>query len=334
MDGLIALSLANNYTDSVGDEIKSSKKLVIPDGTTVVTAAMVPDRDIECVELPGSVARIDDEAFMNCKYLKLIYVNQPSDEKIEIGRCAFLGCTNLETFVGQYVGQHSPFIEIALKNVAESAFEGCVRLNSLILLSGNVGARAFLDCAHLTCCFITEADLIGDSAFHDCINLNCVVFGNCISVDIDASAFDSCVNLKNLSFELSAINTIGERSFKDCWSLEQIGMELVQSIDHDAFRNSGIKYLVIPDSVTTIASSNFIDQCDQLTDIIIKGTPDICDLDSYAIISRCLRIYVREDNLSFFQNHQLWSVIYNMGIIVKTEDYLDYLLHTKGINLY
>lgn len=331
MDGLIALSLAKNYIDSVGDEIKSSKKLIIPDGTTVVTAAMVPDRDIEYVELPGSVARIDDEAFMNCKYLKSVHIHKTIDDLgyIEIGSRAFLGCSGLETFEGHDLS----IMEIALKNVSESAFEDCINLNVFFKLSGDIGMRAFYRCLKLTCCIIANIDLIGSEAFSYCCNLNYVNFYNSFSIEVGSYAFCNCVNLKNFSFDSSAFDSIGQSAFEGCLSLEQIGLEVVKSISYHAFDSSGIKYLIIDNLTTTIASNNFINNCYQLTDIIIFGTPDIINLDSYAITSHCLRIFVREDNLSFFQNHQLWSVIYNMGIIVKIEDNLDYLRYTKGINI-
>ena len=340
MDGFIALSLANNYTDSVGDEIKSSKKLVIPDGTTVVTAAMVPDRDIEYVELPGSVARIDDEAFMNCRRLKYIHCGEKhlgDPSYIEIGESAFCNCVSLAVFLED---NGTNEIEINFENVETTAFKNCISLISCFELHGDIGDSAFANCRSLSFCRIESVNSIGNIAFENCVNLNSVILRNCYGVEIGSGVFEGCYNLKNISLFSGYFESIGDYSFCECQSLEQIDLNQVESIGALAFIGTGLKYLVLPDSVDSIDGQTgfngygLISGSINLVDIVILGTPTMTIDNMWSNINNGLRIFVLESDFSFFTSDPVWSIFYQMGLIVKIEDHLDYLLHTKGIDLY
>ena len=114
----------------------------------------------------------------------------------EIRRCAFKYCTNLKSV---------KFSE-SLQSIGESAFEGCIGLESIDLSK----------CIHL--------NTIESGAFQKCTNLKSVKFSESLK-SIGVSAFDRCIALESIDLSKCVnLNTISQQTFNKCTSLESIDL--------------------------------------------------------------------------------------------------------------
>lgn len=119
---------------------------------------------------------VDDEMFMNCVSLREM-------DAIISGKCAFMGCTGLETVVSR-----ATF-------VPEKAFKDCSSLSSFTFAEGKVedyyvGAEAFYGCASLPEITIPrKVDRIGERAFYGCSSLKAVYLSSSLPPILGADVF-------------------------------------------------------------------------------------------------------------------------------------------------
>lgn len=125
------------------------------------------EMDIDSVEIPTSIIRIEKNAFYNCDELK--HITLPSSIRI----------------------------------IQESAFEGCSNLRR-VSISKNLSVmsnRLFADCGSLKEVTIpNRVNTIGDEVFLECINLSKVTIPNSVN-KIGFSAFADCNKLMELRVE-------------------------------------------------------------------------------------------------------------------------------------
>ena len=131
-------------------------------------------RELRNVTMYGLV--VDDEMFMNCVSLREM-------DAIIFGKCAFMGCTGLETVVSR-----ATF-------VPEKAFKDCSSLSSFTFAEGKVedyyvGAEAFYGCASLPEITIPrKVDRIGERAFYGCSSLKAVYLSSSLPPILGADVF-------------------------------------------------------------------------------------------------------------------------------------------------
>lgn len=119
---------------------------------------------------------VSDEMFMNCVSLR-------ETDAIIQGKCAFMGCTGLETAVTK-----TTF-------VPEMAFKNCSSLRSFTFEKGMeedyyIGAEAFYGCASLTEMTIPrKVDKIGDRAFYGCSDLKAVYISSAVPPTLGEDVF-------------------------------------------------------------------------------------------------------------------------------------------------
>lgn len=119
---------------------------------------------------------VSDEMFMNCVSLR-------ETDAIIQGKCAFMGCTGLETAVTK-----TTF-------VPEMAFKNCSSLRSFTFEKGMeedyyIGAEAFYGCASLTEMTIPrKVDIIGDRAFYGCSDLKAVYISSAVPPTLGEDVF-------------------------------------------------------------------------------------------------------------------------------------------------
>lgn len=119
---------------------------------------------------------VSDEMFMNCVSLR-------ETDAIIQGKCAFMGCTGLETAVTK-----TTF-------VPEMAFKDCSSLSSFTFAEGKVedyyvGAEAFYGCASLPEITIPrKVDRIGERAFYGCSSLKAVYLSSSLPPILGADVF-------------------------------------------------------------------------------------------------------------------------------------------------
>lgn len=119
---------------------------------------------------------VSDEMFMNCVSLREM-------DAIIQGKCAFMGCTGLETVVTK-----TTF-------VPEMAFKNCSSLSSFTFDEGMeddyyIGAEAFYGCASLLEMTIPrKVDEIGDRAFYGCSSLKAVYISSGVPPTLGEDVF-------------------------------------------------------------------------------------------------------------------------------------------------
>ena len=154
-----------------------------------------------------------------------------------------------------------------------------------------IGTDAFADCNNLYSVSIPDSvTYIGEMAFADCIILKSVVIPESVTM-IDMGAFFLCSNLTSVTIQGNDINTSSYTFEGTPWIKEKqkenplviVGGTLilgetcsgdiiipdnVTRIADDAFRESKIKSVVIPESVKNIGESAF-SHCSYLESVII-----------------------------------------------------------------
>lgn len=171
---------------------------------------------------------------------------------------AFFGCTGLKkvTFRGP-------------ANVGWYAFTGCTSLSDVESMDKitQLGAGAF----NMTA--ITTADLTGltgetlstsitlgedtydnGAAFMNCTQLTTVTLPENIKT-INFSSFAQCTSLKNIN--LGSVETVGGYAFEDCNALQIADLISAMVIGDNAFEASGIKYLRLGESLSSLGVSSF-----------------------------------------------------------------------------
>ncbi len=198
------------------------------------------------------VAEIGKEAFKGNKNITSVSI--PFGVST-IGLYAFQDCTGLKSVT---------FNKSSLTEIKSYAFSGCSSLESIALPAG--------------------VKTLGSNVFANCTNLKTASIPITVSTN-EYNIFYNCTSLTDFSFSTGSysdgakdITKIPGYMFQKCTSLETITIPYsVNTIDCYAFLNSGIKRIVIPDTVTTIANDVF-EGCSKLTDVTIgKGITSIPD---------------------------------------------------------
>ncbi len=134
--------------------------------------------------------------------------------------------------------------------IGSSKFNYFIALTSISLPDTltSIGNYAFSGCTSLTSITIPDSvTLIGIEAFRDCITLTSVTFGDNVT-SIGNYAFDGCVSLSSVKLPDKLI-----------------------SIGLAAFADTGLKEVVIPDSVQTLESNAF-SSCKSLDTVVLNNT--------------------------------------------------------------
>jgi len=189
-------------------------------------------------DLPASVTRIGDRAFIGCTSLASITL--PASVT-QIGGHAFDGCKSLASIT----------IPESVTKIGEGAFNGCTSLASITLPSS-----------------VTQ---IGEQAFYGCASLSSITIPASVT-DIDFQAFKGCTSLASITLPAS-VTQIGEWAFYGCTSLASITIpESVTQIGNGAFKRcTSLASITIPESVTQIGEGAFYD-CKSLASITLPAS--------------------------------------------------------------
>lgn len=149
----------------------------------------------------------------------------------------------------------TPVIEIA-----NEAFKGCTRLESITIPSGvrRIGAYAFRECTGLKSITIPgSVTTIGEYAFRDCYSLASVDIPYGVT-EIGIAAFMNCEGLTSVTLPESLTKIVG-LLFDDCKSLTSVNIpKSIKVIEEMAFGNcQKLPSLHIPDSVENIHKGAF-----------------------------------------------------------------------------
>ncbi|SFB88042.1 leucine-rich repeat domain-containing protein [Ruminococcus albus] len=166
----------------------------------------------------------------------------------------------------------------SVTEIKESAFEGCISLESITLPQKlkYIGKSAFFDCENIKSIVIPDSvKEIGFWAFSYCLSLESITLPKDLKC-IDEHVFAGCETLKNIVIP-DGVEKIELAAFADCCNIESIVIpDSVKTIGRYAFYDcDSIESLVIPDSVEIIENGAF-EHCSNLRDVTLpKGLKKI-----------------------------------------------------------
>lgn len=177
------------------------------------------NKDGHC-QIPDSVTIIKRNEFMDCKYLKSVYIPKSVSE---IGYGAFCGCLNLKKIICP-----KKLIDKGFRPEGDSAMvflggEACVPAEFVFEAESGrpiyYGLRQFIDnCGH--CIVPNNITSIKNSEFSNCDYLNSISLPKSVR-QIGRNAFEYCHNLSELSISNSTVQ-IGSDAFEGCSKLKGI----------------------------------------------------------------------------------------------------------------
>ena len=215
-------------------------------------------------DIPSSLKELEEGVFFRCSSLKKIII---PDTVEKIDRSAFYECTNV--------------IEIKIpgtvKEASDIALVGCEKVITAELPISMVTLANLQRSDDLETLVIVDdgsTELPDKDALNEKKKLKKVVFPDsltsiprafCRSVSaleevklpanlkiISNASFSKCTNLKTIDLP-DTVTEIGAFAFADCTSLKDFTIpDGIKSIGEEAFYNSGITSLVVPESVETI----------------------------------------------------------------------------------
>lgn len=227
-----------NYAEVTGGvEIQryvgSNLNVVIPDTLGEKPVVSIGDgafyvSDIESVDIPASVKRIDEQAFSYCR--KLEKVTFRGDGLLEIRERAFESCRRLVQFdfpkslkkIEECAFIYCPFSEnvdlskTAITTMERAVFWNCPDIVTISLPSGisEVPDDFCEGCDRLETVIINgkNVKIIGESAFAHCPRLKTVNIPDSV-VDIGTYAFSNCDRLTDVTIP-SSVTNIGYYAFQ------------------------------------------------------------------------------------------------------------------------
>ena len=223
--------------------------------------AFAYNENLETVTIPSSVTTIYYDAFENDS-LSTIYCEVSEKPRNWSDSWNYNGGTVV------WGDAPLPEFEYTIKddNTAELTKYygkgGEVEIPATVTIGGNeydvtsIGHNAFSSNRGITSAVIGDnVKTIGYDAFYDCDNLTSVTFGKNVET-LESEAFYSCDYLASVTLG-DNVKTIDERAFGYCYYLSSITLGNVESIGYDAFYNTSLSAILIPESVTEIGSGAF-----------------------------------------------------------------------------
>lgn len=213
---------------------------------------------LQAIRLPGGLTTLPEAAFENCR--KLMSINLPE------------GLTMIRNRALAGTGLRQVTIPAGVRKIETDALEGCWELQKISVAAGNafyesregvlfdkaVGILVRYPAAKAGTSYRVENTFgIGAGAFEGNRYLQQVSVSDDI-LSVGAGAFAYCTALEEMPVFGSMVTVIPERCFLGCVKLQEIELTAaIDEIDDYAFRNTGVKSAVIPDTVTRIGQYAF-----------------------------------------------------------------------------
>ena len=249
--------------------------------------------DLSYVYIPASIKTMQSGVFRGCSKLLKIDVDNTSTSYKSIEGVLYTSDMELYAYPTGKEGS-SYTLETGTKSVWPYAFSGAsiesivlphtvteigqgafngAKLKSVELPDSvtTVGEGVFSSCKELVSAKLSQnLKSLSYNMFNNCPKLNTVYIGD-NTFNIEGRAFYACETLTDVSMPQNLKN-LGESAFSYCTSLERLELPAgISTIPSGAFSSSGIKSLVIPDSVTTITGGAFYG-CSRLESLTIPGS--------------------------------------------------------------
>jgi len=242
--------------------------------------------NLESVVIPSQCSEVSD-TFDGCTKLSTINISQL--RKISGSFCK--NCTNLEYLDGPDSAQGELYLPFLTGTLYKEAFYNCIKITNVSSLGAitTIGESAFNNCVNLATINIpSTVTSVGANAFNNTAWYNNqpdggVVIGSCLYkykgtyigtytipsniTSISPSCFYGQSSLTGIASWPSSQTTIPNACFQNS-GLESFDLTGIMTIEGNAFRNSKLTSIVIPNSITTLGDDCF-SGCQSLTSITI-----------------------------------------------------------------
>lgn len=222
-----------------------------------IGGAFENNSSMQTVVIPASVKKIDPRAFKKCSGLQQVLIGEGVTE---IGEYAFDNCDYMQRV--QIKGS-------TLRTIGKGAFIGCDALDNFTIPESvtTIGADAFKHCKALSSIVIPDdVTEFGGGAFTGCTAL------------AEATIGDGITELKANGSDAGGTDGWADGTFEDCTSLAKVTLgSSLETIGTDAFCNTGLLEINIPDNVETIGQGAFFKCADMKTAVIGNGVKTMGD---------------------------------------------------------
>ena len=176
---------------------------------------------------------------------------------VRIADSAFENCTMLESII----------LWAEIEEIGNSAFKGCTGLKEFSVPSDTeiIGHNAFQGCTNLETLIMWGDPDIGEYAFADCSKLTEISIGS-DTKNVGAHAFENCTGVTSLIIWGAEI--IGDYAFAGCTSIEDVSIPSeTLSIGYHAFDGcTALKSVIVWGDETAIGEDAFVN-CPNLSDV-------------------------------------------------------------------
>ena len=292
-NGKVTSSPWKNYKNQIKNVIIENGVLELPN------SAFAYCTNLENVVLGDGVTSTGNYAFSGCSKLSDIQIGNSVKR---ISACSFDSCSSLTQVVipnsvitidGGAFGYCNTLERVELGNgitsIGNYAFSGCSSIKEISIPQGVslIGNYAFSGCRGIKEINLNEdLAVIGNNAFEYCSNIENVFIPRGIT-QLGEQVFNACSNLKRISVSSENLNyfadDIGVLFSKDKSKIIQYPMALeqelyivpegVNTINDWAFYNSQLKYVYLPQTITTIGYAAFY-ECNNMLKVYFEANID------------------------------------------------------------
>lgn len=214
-------------------------------GATLLGNGIFGDcRSLTSAKLSADLKKLPQNTFWGCGRLNITL----PDGITVIGNGAF-GNSDIESIV----------LASSVKEIEMYAFRYCDNLKSITLPDGLeiIGACAFENCEALKSIDLPDSlNSLGRLAFLSCKSLEAIVLPDGLT-HLGDSCFAYCTSLTYAKLP-STLESITERTFMECSALKNVTLPSgIKGIGHEAFANTAIEIIEIPDSCVQIGRDAF-----------------------------------------------------------------------------
>lgn len=287
--------------------------------TSIGNSAFSGCSSLTSINIPSSVTSIGKEAFKSCSSLKIANI---SNDATEFGEAAFSGCSSLisvnipaslSALTKELFYRCSSLTNITIPNsvisIGERAFRGCSSLSSLTIPASvtAIANEAFADCPGLTSIKVNSGNTVYDSRD----NCNAIIqkeYGVLIA---------GCQNTKIPN----AITNIGVYAFDGCSNLTSINIpNSVIHISNYAFRNTGLREIVLPDNVDV--TFGMCSGCKNLKNVVLGSNASFIYNNAFGSCDSLKSIHIKS-YIIIYETNCFTSKTYNTATIYVPSELLE-----------
>ncbi len=248
--------------------------LTLPAALTSIGSEAFAQSSLESIVIPANVEYIGDKAFYYCQSLASIEF-APGSKITSIGVSAFT-----HTAI-----QAIEFPE-TITSIGANAFEACRSITSVKLPSGltTLNSMTFRYCEALVSIELNYGlETIAANAFSYCSKLESITIPDTVK-SIGNFTFSNCKALTSFEcYDTSALAQVGYGCFYNCTALDSVtfgpGVSVFGMMNgvYNTFYNCpSLRYVVLPDAMTTIPAS-FFANCVKLETVILPSSLEVLE---------------------------------------------------------